>query len=352
MKKWLRDSFKEGLVSVIIPTYNRAHLITTSLDSVFNQKYRPIELIIVDDGSTDNTKKAIENWRKCISLDGNFTIEYIYQSKKNGSAARNFGTIKSNGEFIQYLDSDDLIAPQKIANQVKCYFKLKNMIAVYGDFRKFCFINNTKIFVYKKNSILDPKRALNDWLEGQFTAPHSILWRRTDIINIGPWDESLTLNDDGDFSMRFLLNNGKFFYCPNSWSYYRYYIDSTPRVVSDISDKSINSGLRVIEKIESILRKKEEVDDYKNSLAIAYREIAEDAALTNRKITEHCLLKANSLLDNKKTTKPFYQKVLKNYLGIYLKKRLTQFLRTKLGFQPFLPISKVKNIKQLYEYDH
>jgi len=101
----------EPLVSVIIPTYNYGHLLSKAIDSVIAQTYKNIELIIIDDGSTDNTKSVVE------SYDNKFT--YINQNNTGVSSARNHGIIISNGQYVAFLDADDIWYQDKISVQVQ-----------------------------------------------------------------------------------------------------------------------------------------------------------------------------------------------------------------------------------------
>lgn len=93
------------LFSIIIPTYNRAHLIIDTLNSVKNQEFNDFELIIVDDGSIDNTKEVVE---KYISDNGLHNFYYYHKSNGERGAARNFGISKANSQWITFLDSDDV----------------------------------------------------------------------------------------------------------------------------------------------------------------------------------------------------------------------------------------------------
>jgi glycosyltransferase involved in cell wall biosynthesis len=88
--------------SIIIPTYNRGHIVSKTIQSVINQNFQDWELIVVDDGSTDNTKEIIESFSQ-----NDLRIRYIYQSNQERSAARNNGIENSNGKYICFLDSDD-----------------------------------------------------------------------------------------------------------------------------------------------------------------------------------------------------------------------------------------------------
>ncbi len=91
--------------SIILPTYNRAHFLPDAIDSVIRQTYKNWELIIVDDGSTDNTKEVVNKY-----LQKHSSIEYVYQENRERSAARNKGISMASGAFICFLDSDDAFA--------------------------------------------------------------------------------------------------------------------------------------------------------------------------------------------------------------------------------------------------
>jgi glycosyltransferase involved in cell wall biosynthesis len=103
-----KDNVLNPEISVIIPTYNRAYLITKTIDSVLKQTYDNFELIIVDDGSTDNTKEVINPYLS------NPKVKYIYQENKERGAARNNGIRHARGIYVALLDSDDLWLPEHL----------------------------------------------------------------------------------------------------------------------------------------------------------------------------------------------------------------------------------------------
>ncbi len=103
-----------GLVSTIIPVYNRARLVQEAVASVLEQSYRPIEVIIVDDGSTDDTSAALE----ALALRHPAEVRVLRQGNGGPGRARETGRQAARGEFIQYLDSDDLLLPIKFERQV------------------------------------------------------------------------------------------------------------------------------------------------------------------------------------------------------------------------------------------
>lgn len=106
------------LISVVIPVHNRADLIAPALDSVFIQTYRPLELIVVDDGSSDGTSDVVRDWINAHADADQFSARLIAQEKAGGNAARNRGIAESKGEFIAFLDSDDRWLAEKLQKQI------------------------------------------------------------------------------------------------------------------------------------------------------------------------------------------------------------------------------------------
>jgi len=100
------------LVSVVIPTYNRADMVVEAVDSVLKQTYSNVEVVVVDDGSTDNTRELVE----AIPDE---RVLYLYKENNGASSARNLGILEAQGEYIAFLDSDDLFFPQKLEIQIR-----------------------------------------------------------------------------------------------------------------------------------------------------------------------------------------------------------------------------------------
>jgi len=201
---WISETFNPGLVSVIIPTFNRALYLTEAIESVIAQNYRPIECIIVDDGSEDNTKEIINQFlhRK----EFGFLIKYFYQNNAGSQMARNKGTIESTGEFIQYLDSDDLLYPLKIQTQVNYLLAHPECDAVFGDWRVGLPENNTLVKAYAKENLIE------QMLTGRCIHTLSILMRRSAVQKIGEWDVSVKRNQEIDYHLRGIIEGCIFHY--------------------------------------------------------------------------------------------------------------------------------------------
>src|SRR5210317_1951921 len=109
----MKANRRKPLVSVIIPTYNRGWILAEAIDSVLAQDFKDYELIVVDDGSTDNTREILGRYGRDIVV--------LAQSNQGVSAARNRGIAACTGKFVAFLDSDDLWLPQKLSRQVNFF---------------------------------------------------------------------------------------------------------------------------------------------------------------------------------------------------------------------------------------
>ncbi len=199
---WLPEEFEKGLVTVIIPTYNRANILPEALDSVWAQTYRPIELIVVDDGSIDNTDQVVESWRHDHQGDGQFELRLFRQQNGGAHSARNRGLIHSRGEYIQHLDSDDALYPDMIS-QVVMAFESSHSGFVLVGYDKVCQDCGKALYRYVPEPFTD---ALAMYMRGKlFGNSISIARRRSLVQQIGAWDESLLNDADGNYLVRTIL---------------------------------------------------------------------------------------------------------------------------------------------------
>lgn len=199
-------SFNKNLVTVIIPTYNRAILLKEAIQSVIDQSYRPIECIVVDDGSTDDTEAITSELIRSFNNE-QFKILYLKQSKSGGQVARNKGTANCKGDFIQYLDSDDILYKDKLRTQVEYLINNPKCDAVFGDWDVGSVCNNQLIKGIKSNNLLKQLITLDGCIHLV-----SILFKRDIINKIGNWDIKLKRCQEVDFQLRGLLIGGNYDY--------------------------------------------------------------------------------------------------------------------------------------------
>lgn len=126
-------------VSVIIPAFNSKKYLPAAIESIFNQTYQNFEIIVVDDGSTDNTRQVIDRYMRSpvTSHQTPVNIRYIYQKNQGPAVARNRGIQEAQGEYIAFLDSDDVWKPQKLEKQIKFLEENRDCAFVYTDAYEF-----------------------------------------------------------------------------------------------------------------------------------------------------------------------------------------------------------------------
>lgn len=226
------------LVSIIIPTYNRANLICETINSIIAQTYFNWECIIVDDGSTDDTSDIIN---KYVKEDKRFQYYQRPVKKIKGpSSCRNFGIEKANGEFIIFLDSDDLFTKNCIENRIA--FAQFNLEFDLWIFKTMVFDIDPEKGYQIFNTILDDysdKIYLKLFFEGYHPfCVLSPLWRTEKIKKIGGFDERLMVAEDPDLHIRAFLNGLKSLTC-NSKEYDTLYRMDVKEKLKSKNDKNL-----------------------------------------------------------------------------------------------------------------
>jgi glycosyltransferase involved in cell wall biosynthesis len=228
-------------VSVIIPTYNRAHLLPRAIQSVLDQTYQDCEIILVDDGSTDNTKRVVNNFK-----DGR--IKYIRHNKNKGaSAARNTGIRESRGKYVAFQDSDDEWFSNKLEQQIEAFADASPEVGVvYSGFYRV----ETDKKVYLPSGRF-PKKEGNihkEILKGNFVGTPTVLVKRECFENTKYFDEDLPALEDWELWIEFS-------------KYYSFkYIDK-PLLCAYTTPNSVNLNQRNMLKAHEIILLKH-LDDF------------------------------------------------------------------------------------------
>ncbi len=201
----------QPLVSVVIPTWNAANYLPATLETVFSQTWPNIQIIVVDDGSTDETSELLASYQSRLT---------VISLKNSGgpSRPRNKGIEHSQGEFIAFFDSDDLMDPDKISRAMAVFTKNPDVGLVCSDFRSIdpadIIIKNRYLTDYKDfrrdlnaspwvdTSILPADKAFQHLLRGNFVGTSSVICRRDILLEVGPFDESMKNADDIDMWLR------------------------------------------------------------------------------------------------------------------------------------------------------
>ncbi len=179
------------LVSVIIPTYNRAAMLVEAVDSVLAQTYRPFELIVVDDGSTDDTADRLKRYADRLTV--------VRQANQGVSAARNRGIGRAAGALIALLDSDDLWLPEKLAVQVAFFNRHPDALICQTEeiwIRNGRRVNPKRYHQKPSGDIFAPS------LELCLVSPSAVMFKKTLFDAVGGFDETLPACEDYDLWLR------------------------------------------------------------------------------------------------------------------------------------------------------
>jgi len=205
------------LVSILIPAFNAEKWISDCIESALAQTWCCKEIIVVDDGSTDSTLKIASSYASPH-------VHVTTQENCGASAARNHALSLAQGDYIQWLDADDLLAPDKVARQLEGAEQGNiSRVLISGAWGK--FYSRPERFRFEPNSLwedLDPV----EWLyrkinENLWMAIESWLVSRRLTDMAGPWNESLSLDDDGEYFCRVLFNSSRIHFIPESRSFCR-----------------------------------------------------------------------------------------------------------------------------------
>ncbi len=182
-----------GFVSIVVPAYNAARYLKQTLESILSQTYRNFEIIVVDDGSTDDTP--------CIAQQFGNAIRYIRQPNRGLSAARNTAIKNARAEVIALLDSDDLWEPQFLERMIHLLNIHPEAAGVYCGFQ---YINSKGEVVGKPSLKIVPPESFHSTMvnDGNWLAPCAVIFRRQLAEKVGLFDESLHAVEDWDLWIR------------------------------------------------------------------------------------------------------------------------------------------------------
>lgn len=206
----------ESLVSILIPCYNASQWLHSTLESASNQSWPNKEIILVDDGSSDDSLDIA----KAFEPRG---VKVITQRNQGAATARNVALSTCTGDWIQFLDADDLLAPDKIARQVQLAENIGSDYALCASWSRFTTCIADADFAPQP---LCADQAPVDWVITKFernAMMHPAAWLIPHPLadKAGPWNETLSLDDDGEYFTRVVLASKGVRFCRDAISYYR-----------------------------------------------------------------------------------------------------------------------------------
>ncbi len=194
------EDTEQPLVSVVIPTYNREKYVGEAIQSVLNQSYKNVEVVVINDGSTDNTEQIVKE-----IMEKDDRVKYFYQENQGSAAARNKGIQEASGEYIAFLDSDDIYLPFAIEKMVYLFkTQPENVKLVYGDFIDVMEGRPEKI--YREISEPKPKPLLfQQFLIGNPLLPTISMLKKDVFEDIGLFDVEFPIAEDYDLWIKLIL---------------------------------------------------------------------------------------------------------------------------------------------------
>lgn len=330
------------LVSVIIPCHNMQRWLGEAIDSCLNQTYSPIETVIIDDGSTDQSLDIIKQYQE------KYPDQIVWKSGANrgGCFARNLGFSLSKGDYIQFLDADDYLFPDKLAKQVRC-MEETGADVVYGDWQEKRHYPDGAV-EFGEVRACGPKA---DFLESllsndRWLIPATLLFKRSAVLNSEPWDETLKAAQDRDYLISVARSGANFVYQPGCTAIYRKYGSIT--VSTRCKRLWFDSHCRAMEKAEQKLAQEGLLTpNYCQALAHAYFEMGKEFLYSDLPhLDDYKFQRYLQAIDKVLSLSPRYQSrdrnwrynIIQQIAGCRLAEQISYFIaKTKLSFRSVKP---------------
>lgn len=282
------------LVSILVPAYNSAEWLSETITCVLKQTWTAKEIIIVDDGSTDDSLAIARSFKKR-------GVRIISQENKGACAARNRALAEANGDYIQFLDADDLMARNKIEVQVRRLKKEPEGTIAAAKWERFyndpgeadLEAINFREKPYYGDRSEGIEWALDAAAHRAMMPSHSWLVPREVVEKAGPWNESLLINQDGEYFNRISIASSGVAFCPKARVYYRSGIENS--VSNRKEPAALASKYRSVKCITEQLLAAENSQRSRLASAIAFQRCAYSVYPKMPDIAEKALKQAKKL---------------------------------------------------------
>jgi glycosyltransferase involved in cell wall biosynthesis len=327
------------LVSIIIPCYNAEQWLAQAVACCVNQTYRPLEIIIIDDGSTDGSLQQIHQ----LAQQHPDLIRYETGANRGGCAARNRGTELAQGEFLLFFDADDLLEPETIAGEIETLAERTDVIAACPWWSIEWDGVAWQRFDHRYAQVSDP--LFGELKYGDYLPAPALLWHRSILAALGGWDETLWANQDGDLRLRARLSGYEFVYSARGGFIYRRH--SINSISGSTSARALESRIRVLEKVEAELIATNRLEMYRVALSCGFHTLAYKTLSYNEPLADRALSHARRLGGLRSVHGTFKHRLLCYTIGLKRKERLANSLMQG-AFASLL--SRTRKLKSLTEY--
>lgn len=228
-------------ISTIIATHDRPQLLRDALDSLAAQTLRPFEVIVVDDGSGPATRRAIDAWRR---KSGDLHVRYLYQHNQGPARARNNGLAHARGEFIQFMDDDDLMEPDALRQLADVLSPMRRPAIAVASHVVLDRGATTAAGPLSRPATGSFTQRLSSMIAGDWFVPiHGYLLNRGALAGTGMWDPGYSSQEDDDFLLRAALAEAEFVPAPRALVYYRQH-DGVRRATPGKPGETVAQGRR------------------------------------------------------------------------------------------------------------
>jgi hypothetical protein len=313
-------SLQPGLVSVVVPCYNKAQFVAETLDSVLAQEGVPFEVVVVDDVSTDGSHDVITRYADRVSA-------HRMPANAGSTATRRHGASLARGEYIMFLDADDVLEPGTLR-------ALRDALADSTDgvaavpWRKLHPEGDGWV-PRDSGKALEPPGGdpVSAWLGSWYYPPCSVLWRRATYDAVGGWGEAGPW-DDRELMIRALLLGVRITAASGGGALYRI-LDEGTSLRSLPTEAATASRLRALDSVAALAAERGVLDRYRRPLGLAYFRLAHEQASAHPALMLECLARADAHLGRAPISGSRLHRALWRVMGLERKERLARWLAAR-----------------------
>jgi hypothetical protein len=313
------------LVSVVMPCHNGEAYVAEAMESALAQTYQPLELVVVDDASTDASWAVIEE--VAARHPGRVTALRL-ERNRGGCHARNLGAATARGRFLMFLDSDDGLRPDAIAALVEAVRDRPDGVAMC-DWRHLELEDGEWRETPASVPLPEPGADLfRVWLEGSAWAPTScVLWRRDVYERTGGWDEALAREQDDDLMLRAYSLGARLVLAEGGLAYYRLQPGLGISVTRGVAIEKLQSSVRVVETLWREIQRHGRADELQALVGNVYHQLAlRGFQQGHTELARECLRRGDEMAGPRILSPKRVGRALERLLGLERKERVVQAL--------------------------
>ena len=306
------------LVSVIVPSYNKRDYIAETIDSALDQTGVPVEVVVVDDGSTDGTPDVLARYRDRVRTR-------LLPGNSGANRVRNIGAAMAGGTHLMFLDADDVLGADALAPMVRTLAgRTDRLVACPWQRLR---LEDGRWVPYSAGKPLDPPGGdpIAAWLRSWYVPPCAVLWPRELFDRSGGWDEELAVSNDTEMMLRMLLRGTPIERSSGGSAYYRFF-EQGGTLSTTGSRRLATSRLHALEKIEGEAAAQGLLPKYRHDLGLRYVRVAGTYLAPYPDLSLSALRRADALVDRGRLSGPAGHRLAALLLGLERKERITRWL--------------------------